>query len=88
MRYHILADTADVAIMARTGKEFESIFHKLVNSANRVELKVNEKKTKYIKFKERQETGTIILNVRTESDKVFKFKETESFNYLSVTVTN
>jgi len=74
---HIVAYADDVAVLARSLKALNEIFHKLKNEATLVGLSINEDKTKYMQIKR---TG--IKDITHRKIYNFVFKNVKNFNYL------
>jgi len=73
----IVACADDVAVLARSLKALNEIFHKLKNEATREGLSVHEDKTKYMQIKR---TG--IKDITHRKIDNFAFKNVKNFNYL------
>ena len=73
----IIAYANDVALLARSLKVLEKIFHKLQNEATLVGLNINEDKTKYMQIKRPGTKDITHLKIYN-----FAFQNVENFNYL------
>ena len=81
-KHQCLAFADDLVIVTRNKKELQECIFKLEEAAQRMGLEINQSKTKFMTWMDRDFEGTGRLEITNRNGKVYSFEEVETYTYL------
>lgn len=85
-KHQCLAYADDIVIVCRSKTELQDVLKRLEKAAQKLGLKINEQKTKYMNWSDRQFQRGKKFTVKTEEGRKYTFEEVDRFKYLGVVI--